>query len=286
MMRSTTRVVLLFVLELLQVGGFAVPRGMALSMSGGGTVRKLALSEQRPSEFYPQFFENLPSMAGKTVVVTGASRGLGYVTALSLAKKSATVIMLCRRSERADQALANVAAAAAGCAPTLVHCNLLDFDSVRAAASVVSSLVLHSGLDALCLNAGIMMQPDEASKDGYDITMSTNVLSHFLLTRELMPALEQAASSRGEARVVSMSSGSGFGPPAFDARFLAKQGGNLGGWGASYERYHQSKLSNLIFTAALHDKLVARASSVKALACTPGVCATGPRATIYLVLSI
>ena len=77
MMRSTTRVVLLFVLELLQVGGFAVPRGMALSMSGGGTVRKLALSEQRPSEFYPQFFENLPSMAGKTVVVTGASRGLG-----------------------------------------------------------------------------------------------------------------------------------------------------------------------------------------------------------------
>ena len=227
-MRSTT-VVLLFVLELLQVGGFVVPRGMALSMSGGGTVRKLALSEQRPSEFYPQFFENLPSMAGKTVVVTGASRGLGYVTALSLAKKSATVIMLCRRSERADQALANVAAAAAGCAPTLVHCNLLDFDSVRAAACSISSLVLHSGLDALCLNAGIMMQPDEASKDGYDITMSTNVLSHFLLTRELMPALEQAASSRGDARVVSMSSGSGFGPPAFDARFLARQGGNLGG---------------------------------------------------------
>jgi NAD(P)-dependent dehydrogenase (short-subunit alcohol dehydrogenase family) len=71
-----------------------------------------------------------------------------------------------------------------------------------------------------------------------------------------------------------MSSGSGFGPPAFDASFFARAGGRLGGERASYERYHQSKLANLLFTAALHDRLAARGSSVKALACTPGVCAT------------
>ena len=53
------------------------------------------------------------------------------------------------------------------------------------------------------------------------------------------------------------SSGSGFGEPAFDARFLSRAGGRLGGARASYERYHQSKLANLLFTAALHDRLVA-----------------------------
>lgn len=71
-----------------------------------------------------------------------------------------------------------------------------------------------------------------------------------------------------------MSSGSGFGAPPFNARFYAREGGALGGQRASYERYHQSKLANLIFTASLHERLAARGSRVKAVACTPGVCAT------------
>merc|ERR1712087_1037579 len=119
-----------------------------------------------------------------------------------------------------------------------------------------------------------MCQPDQASVDGYDITIQTNVLSHFLLTGELMPLLEQAACRQGEARVVSMSSGSGFGPPALNRKFFERRGGDLGGKQASYERYHQSKLANLLFTSSLSDKLGAKGSRVKALACTPGVCAT------------
>ena len=158
-----------------------------------------------------------------------------------------------------------------------MDCDLLDFTSVRAAAATVREHVAGAGsggLDVLCCNAGIMLQPDAASKDGYDITASTNVLSHFLLTRELMPALERAARRTGDARVVSMSSGSGFGPPAFDPHFYSRSGGSLGGQRASYERYHQSKLANLLFTVCLHQKLTARGSQVKALACTPGVCGT------------
>ena len=155
----------------------------------------------------------------------------------------------------------------------MVPCDLLDFSSVRAAAATVRECA-PGGLDVLCLNAGIMMQPDDASKDGYDITISTNVLSHFLLTRELMPSLELAALRRDEARIVCMSSGSGFGPPAFNSMFYERAGGSLGGQRASYERYHQSKLANLLFAASLHEKLTARGSGVKALACTPGVCGT------------
>jgi NAD(P)-dependent dehydrogenase (short-subunit alcohol dehydrogenase family) len=231
-------------------------------------------SAPRPSVLYRPFVDSLPNMSGKTIAVTGASRGLGYVTALALAEKGARVLLLARPSSRASEAEAAVAAAATGAAPRLIACDLLDFDSVRDAAVAVGAAVGTDGLDGLCCNAGIMLQPDAPSADGYDVTAQTNVLSHFLLAREAMPALEAAAAARGEARVVTMSSGSGFGPPAFEPRYLSRAGGALGGRAASYQRYHQSKLANLLFTDALAERLAARGSRVMALACTPGVCAT------------
>ena len=149
-------------------------------------------SQPRPSELYPAYFDSLPSMAGKTVVITGASRGLGYVTALSVARKGAAVFMVGRRSARADESLEAIRIASTGPAPQLVECDLLDFGSVRRAAAALQERA--GDIDALCCNAGIMMQPDEASKDGYDVTIATNVLSHFLLARELLPTLEVRAS--------------------------------------------------------------------------------------------
>ena len=81
-----------------------------------------------------------------------------------------------------------------------------------------------------------------------------------------------------------MSSGSGFGPSGFNAAYYERGSvdwrGARKGWGGpqkSYERYHQSKLANLLFTSALHDKLrdaSQREGVIKAVACTPGVCAT------------
>lgn len=236
-------------------------------------------SVERKSELYPAFVKELPSLAGKTVAITGASRGLGYVTALACAQKGAGVLMLGRKSEAADKAFVALQEAAAfsslgdKCpAPVFVECDHLDFASVREAANNIQKITEESGLDVLCCNAGIMLQEDLASKDGYDITISTNVLAHFLITKELMPTLEKAEQLRGEARIVSMSSGSGFGPPAFNPVYFTRRGGNLGGERASYDRYHQSKLSNLIFTAALDDRLRANDSNIKAVACTPGVC--------------
>ena len=149
-------------------------------------------SQPRPSELYPAYFDSLPSMAGKTVVITGASRGLGYVTALSVARKGAAVFMVGRRSARGDESLESIRIASTGPAPQLVECDLLDFGSVRRAAAALQERA--GDIDALCCNAGIMMQPDEASKDGYDVTIATNVLSHFLLARELLPTLEVRAS--------------------------------------------------------------------------------------------
>ena len=82
---------------------------------------------------------------------------------------------------------------------------------------------------------------------GYDTQMQTNHLSHFLLTKELLPLLNKAANSRGEARVVNHSSGArSFPSTPLHAKYLGKNGGNLGGngnsmlfGGARWQRYHQ-----------------------------------------------
>ena len=105
----------------------------SIGMAFGSTPQ----SQPRPSELYPAYFDSLPSMAGKTVVVTGASRGLGYVTALSVARKGATVFLVGRSSARADAALDAIRSASTGPAPQLVECDLLNFGSVRKAAAAL-----------------------------------------------------------------------------------------------------------------------------------------------------
>jgi NAD(P)-dependent dehydrogenase (short-subunit alcohol dehydrogenase family) len=240
---------------------------------------------ERPSQYYPAFLEGLPSMQGKTVVITGCSRGLGYVTAKTIIKLGGFVVMMNRKSETANQVLqelthecTTIDASIERVPPALVECDLLSFDSVRQACEQVQTLTKETGIDVLCCNAGIMLQPNQASQDGYDITVSTNVLSHFLITKLLFSRLQQAAANDNngaEARIVSMSSASGYGLPALDPPFFEQRGGKMGDGGqAKYERYHQSKLANLLFTSALDDKLKEANSNVKAVACTPGVCGT------------
>ena len=119
----------------------------------GGACSMRTTGQPRPSEHYPAFFDALPSMVGKRVAVTGASKGLGLVTALSMAKKGARVFLLNRPSSASRDALAAVAGAATGAAPVLVDVDLRDFASVRAAAA---ALAVHApALDVLCCNVRV-----------------------------------------------------------------------------------------------------------------------------------
>jgi NAD(P)-dependent dehydrogenase (short-subunit alcohol dehydrogenase family) len=111
--------------------------------------------------------------------------------------------------------------------------------------------------------------PDVATKDGYDVQMQTNHLSHFLLTEELYPLLQRAKELRGEARVVNHTSEARR-VPAVPARpeSYGKEGGKLGGdrngiffGGPRFDRYHQSKLANTVFTLALKDRASASPES-------------------------
>ena len=196
---------------------------------------------EKESKIYPLFEADQAAQTGKVFAITGCTTGTGLAAAKLLAKKGASrVFLLNRPSQRAEAALAAVrAVATAGCVVTHVDCDLADFDAVRRAAAQVAAEAKDSGLDVLANNAGVMALKDVATRDGYDIQMQTNHLSHFLLTRELYPALTKASELRGEARIVNHSSFARNGPPGTKLttentyEYLGKNGGSLGGDGAS-----------------------------------------------------
>ena len=134
--------------------------------------------------------------------------GTGQIIAqTSVDKGAATVLLLNRPSDRATKAEADLRKSIPEGSKTNVEsipCDLQDFESVKQAASLIKSK--YEAIDVLCNNAGVMALEDVATKDGYDVQMQTNHLSHFLLTKELYPLLKKARDLRGEARVVHHSS--------------------------------------------------------------------------------
>ncbi|MEL6544477.1 MAG: SDR family NAD(P)-dependent oxidoreductase, partial [Myxococcota bacterium] len=164
-----------------------------------------------------------------------------------------------------------------------VVCDLQDFDSVRQAAAAIRKHTER--LDVLCNNAGVMALPERATKDGYDVQMQTNCLSHFLLTKELFSLL--AASDDG--RVVNHTSMARLGGP-LEEKYFGKNSGELGGDGTEEEnmsfggprwvRYHQTKLANCAFTYGLKERIERSGTTkVKAMIAHPGLSNTGLQAT-------
>jgi NAD(P)-dependent dehydrogenase (short-subunit alcohol dehydrogenase family) len=232
------------------------------------------------SKWFPEFVTKLPSLEGKTVVITGTTTGTGFIIArTSIQKGAKAVLLLNRPSERATKTEEELKAFIVDGSKTTVEtipCDLQDFSSVRAAAEKIKAD--HEAIDVLCNNAGVMALEDKATKDGYDVQMETNHLSHFILTKELYPLLKRAQELRGEARIVHHTSAARKGVP-LKAEYFGKNGGNLGGNGASmflggarWERYHQSKLANSVFTKALADKF--GNSGIKAAVAAPGMSST------------
>lgn len=210
-------------------------------------------------------------MRGRTVVVTGASSGLGLASATALAQAGAAVVLACRDADRARQSQTTVREAAPGADVSTVTLDLADLASVRACAQEL--LARLEGLDVLLNNAGVMMPPQRLETvDGFELQMGTNHLGHFALTGLLLPLLQSTAGSR----VVTVSS------------LAARQGRiDLGDLMAerSYSpspTYGASKLANLLFTLELQRRLQAAGSTTVAVAAHPGVSATNLMSTMQL----
>jgi len=227
--------------------------------------------------------KKLPDMSGMVVVVTGCSSGTGFVCATTCATRGATVLMLNRKSSKAEAAEAKIKAVATESGKVVtIECDLMNFDSVRKAAEEINTKYAEDGVDVLCCNAGVMNLKDVATGDKYDQQMQTNHLSHFLLVKEVFPLLETAAAKRGQARIVLHASAARHLTNGLQEKYLGPNGGNLGGDAVGMmkkegrtPRYAQSKLANSVFIQALHQKLTAKGSKVKALAAAPGFASTG-----------
>ena len=142
----------------------------------------------------------IPSQLGKTAVVTGATGGLGYETALALAKAGSEVILTGRDDQKGRSALEKIRREVTGVRATYER---LDLASLASVVDFAQRMHARHSLDLLINNAGVMALPRrQATADGFEMQFGTNHLGHFALTARLMPLLRRASG----ARVVSLSS--------------------------------------------------------------------------------
>ncbi|WP_219414257.1 oxidoreductase [Pseudonocardia nigra] len=208
----------------------------------------------------PWTLDAMPDQSGRTVLVTGATSGLGLASAVALARAGATVLLTARDVARGRAALERVRAAG-GSAAQLVDLDLADLESVRKAAADVRART-GDRLHLLMNNAGVMGTPPAVTVDGFELQIGTNHLGHAALTWLLMPALRTA----GAARVVTLSSLAHRGPglDVDDLHFARRPY-------LAARAYSQSKLANLLFAAELDRRLRAAGDDVISVAAHPGL---------------
>ena len=201
-------------------------------------------------------------MQGRTVLITGASSGLGYEAALKLARLGANVVMVARDAQRGETALAAVKAVARPASVSLLRCDMASLAAVRALAKDVAAR--NDRLHVLVNNAGSVKMARETTPDGLEWTFAANYLGHFLLTNLLLDLLRRGAPSR----IVSVSSvGHRQGTIDFDNLQFEHGGYKIMG------AYGRSKLAQILFTRELARRLQGSGVTVNAL--HPGAVATG-----------
>jgi NAD(P)-dependent dehydrogenase (short-subunit alcohol dehydrogenase family) len=138
-------------------------------------------------------------MRGRTCLVTGANSGLGYATALGLARLGADVWLLCRDRERGQRALREIRRASGN---NRVHLELADM-SIQTSIRAFAERFTAAHVDVLVNNAGVLPDRRTETGDGLELTWATNVVGPFLLTHLLLPKLRAAP----QGRVINVSSG-------------------------------------------------------------------------------
>ena len=195
----------------------------------------------------------LADLTNRRAVVTGASSGIGFATALGLAAAGSTVVLAVRDQARGDAAAARIQAS---CPGATVSVELVELGSLVS----VAAFARRAGVEPVHLlvnNAGINAGPDERSAEGFDLTVAVNYLGSWALTAGLWPAL-----MAGQARVVNLGSlvagrgriGAGFGRPT----------------GSTSRSYADSKLAQIIFAGELRRRSTAAGAGVHAVAAHPG----------------
>jgi retinol dehydrogenase 12 len=213
-------------------------------------------------------------MQGKTVVVTGATNGIGEAIALALAKQGAEVVIIGRSKEKSEATVEMLRKATGNAKARYLLADLSSQADIRGLITRLNQEL--SRLDVLVNNAGAWFTKRELSVDGIEMTWALNHLSYFILTEGMSDLLKRTAAQFGEARIINQASSAHLEGKMhwdnleYDGTWDTKGKGSIGaGWGV----YSQSKLANVLHAFALARRFAG--SGVVANAVHPSTVVTG-----------
>ena len=216
----------------------------------------------------PKNWRKPPSLAGKHVLVTGASSGLGLEVARACASAGANVTMAVRNVAKTTPLISQMQVGATG----LIHSLALDLTSLKSVQQAAAEI--STPIDILVLNAGVMATPLRHTEDGFELQMGTNHLGHFAFAGQVFSALVEGA------RVVTVSSQAHRMGSIHPEKLIDQCYGR--GEYQPWSAYGRSKLANLLFTHQLHrlssQGLLPKGKQVEAMAAHPGWSATNLQA--------
>jgi NAD(P)-dependent dehydrogenase (short-subunit alcohol dehydrogenase family) len=205
-------------------------------------------------------------VAGKQVLITGATNGIGLAASEALVRRGAKLAVVARDDDKGRRSVEQIERAANGAGPAadLLLADLSSQTQVRRLAAEV--LDRYPRVDVLVNNAGAMFQRRRATEDGIELTWALNHLAPFLLTNLLLERLEQSVP----ARVITTASDAHRGAHHIPFDDVAAERSYTRG---GFARYGETKLANILFTAELARRL--QGSEVSAYCFHPGLVATG-----------
>jgi NAD(P)-dependent dehydrogenase (short-subunit alcohol dehydrogenase family) len=206
---------------------------------------------------------DIPPLRGKTSVITGATGGLGYETALALAGAGAEVVLTGRDAVKGRNALQRIQAEIPNANVSYETLDLANLASVADFAKRFAAT--HASLDLLVNNAGVMALPQrQTTADGFEMQFGTNYLGHYALTAHLLPLLRRG----NQPRVVNLSSlVHRWGAIDFDDLQASRSY-------SPQKAYSQSKLAMLMFALELQRRSDASGWGLMSNAAHPGYART------------
>ena len=205
------------------------------------------------------YFNGPELLKGKTVIVTGANSGIGFETAIEIAKRQANLILACRDIYRGTDAVKKIIDLSFNRNVKFRQLDLASLSSIRKFADIIKKE--EQSLYGLVNNAGIFWCPLQWTEDGFEANFGVNHLGHFLLTLLLLPLLDK--NQDGSRLVTVASLMHMFGRIDIDDLNYEKKPYNF------VRAYSASKLANVLFIKFLKQNL--KSQNIKVFCVDPGI---------------
>ena len=195
------------------------------------------------------------NLNNKTIVISGATNGIGKAAAVELSKKNPRLLFTYRNQKLADELLTEIKNLSPDTQVHSVYCDFSNQDSIKKCADEINNLC--EKIDLLINNAGVVNTSYRETNEGIENTFAVNHLGYFLFTNLLLNKLK----GENETRIINVSSAA----HAFVKEMQWEDINYKSNFGQGLRCYGQSKLANLLFTRYLAIKLSTENISVNAM---------------------